>query len=119
MPMQIVNRELYQDRTVQNWHRTVFPANAWAIDLDLMGACSRCREPLYLIESTTNPDKPVTILRRLAVKADLPALVIQHDRNVVVRGRLIHPHSHDLANEEQVTAILTLIRAEHAEGSCQ
>jgi hypothetical protein len=113
MPLTIQNQTLYQDRTVQDWHRESFPATHWAIDLDLMGACNRCREPLYLIEATTNPEKPYTILRKLAARAEVPALVIYHDSQVVIGGLLVHPKSHRLHDRDSVTAVCLMVREMH------
>lgn len=119
MPLAIINQHLYEDRTVQNWHRTVFPRDSWAIDLDLMGACSRCRAPLYLIESTTNPQKPLSILKSLAMRARLPALVIQHDTNIIVCGIVIYPERARLEGEQQVHDFLSLVRQIHVDEGCK
>jgi hypothetical protein len=113
MPLQIQNQQLYEDRTVQNWHRTVFPPNHDAIDIDLMGSCHRCREPLYLIESTTNPNKAYTILRKLAIRARIPALVIYHDTHVVIRGLVIHPLRQELSDADAVATLCSQVRSFH------
>jgi hypothetical protein len=113
MPQVILNQALYQDRTVQDWHRESFCSSDWAIDLDLLGACNSCREPLYLIEATTNPNKPLSILRRLAERSNLPALVIMHDTERVLSGRTIWPTSVDLPEEKWVRSVLTIYRQNH------
>jgi hypothetical protein len=91
MPLEIVNKELYQDRTVQDWHRRVMPRDADAIDVDLVGVCrhSYCREPLYWIEATTNPNKPATILRRFAQMTNAYGLVVQHDTETLTDVRVV------------------------------
>ena len=115
MPLNIVNQALYADRTVQNWHRTIFPPDFGAIDLDLLGYCNRgwCRQTLYLIESTTNPNKPLTVITKLAARAGVAALMIQHDQNVIVRGKLIYPIARDLPDELSVFDAIREIRAVH------
>lgn len=85
-PLKIVNPSLYADRTVQDWHRSTFGPQDDAIDLDLFGACHRCREPLYLIEGSTFARKPTTILVSLARRANVPAFLVLHNRTTVVGG---------------------------------
>lgn len=111
----IRNMDLYQDRTVQDWHRNTFHRDCWAIDLDLMGACHSCRAPLYLIEATTNPNKPTSILRALAQRADVPALVIYHRDRLIVRGRHVWPADMPIASEPQIRQYLTWLRESHAD----
>lgn len=91
MPLHIQNHTLYQDRTVQDWHRNTLPPIATAIDIDLMGACKTCSTPTYLIEATTNPNKPTNILRALAKRANTPALLIVHNCDVVLYADHIWP----------------------------
>jgi hypothetical protein len=92
MPLEIQNQALYADRTVQDWHRRVMPRNADAIDVDLMGVCphSWCRKSLYAYESTTNPNKPVSILRRLAMDAQLVGIAVFHDTDGITGHRVIY-----------------------------
>lgn len=115
MPLQIVNQALYADRTVQNWHRTIFPPDFDAIDVDLLGYCHRgsCRQTLYLIESTTNPNKPLTVITKLAERAGVVGLMIQHDQNVILRGRVVHPDRIELPDEFSVFEAIRDIRASH------
>lgn len=113
MPRDIQNHDLYQDRTVQDWHRESFPADHWAIDLDLMGACRRCRQPLYLIESTTNPNKPSSILLRLAQRADIPAFVIYHDTEHITSAKRIYPSHKIYGDAIQVQMALVVARLMH------
>jgi hypothetical protein len=117
-PREVVNPELYADRTVQDWHRATFDADCWAIDLDLMGACKKCAESLYLIEASTNPEKPTRILRRLGERAGVPALLILHKDKMVTGGRVIywpwHPELRPrLRDEEAIVRVLRSIRREH------
>ena len=122
MPLQIQNQVLYADRTVQDWHRRVMPGNADAIDLDLMGVCpySWCRKSLYGIEATTNPNKPASILLRLARDAGMAGIIVYHDSETITDHRVIYdPHglkvSEDASRDagESLEAYLMLIRAFH------
>lgn len=113
MPHEILNPALYADRTVQDWHRRTFPTHHWAIDLDLMGACNMCREPLYLIESTTNPNKPTSILRALARRSGLDAFVIQHDTTRILSGNCIFPMPKRYESEAEMVEALVAIRLVH------
>ncbi len=119
MPAEILNQIAYHDRTVQDWHRERFPNNNWAIDLDLLGACCRCRQPLYLIEASTNPNKPTTILRCLARQADLPAFLIIHDNATITGGYQLWPTTTRLSDEEQTAAALAAVRADHLANQCR
>lgn len=116
-PAHILNEALYYDRTVQDWHRNELPSDWSAIDLDLMGTCRRCSEPLYLIEATTRTDKPVSMLRALAKRADLPAFVIVHDLEQVTGGRILWPAVAALQSEQMVRYFLATIRRNHARQS--
>lgn len=91
MPLEIQNQALYADRTVQDWHRREMPRDHDAIDLDLMGVCHRgyCREPLYFIEATTNPDKPSSILRKLAQKCDAYGFIVVHDTETITLVKVV------------------------------
>jgi len=116
MPLHIGNRELYQDRTVQDWHRRMMPRDADAIDVDLVGVCrhSYCREPLYWIEATTNPNKPATILRRFAQMTNAYGLVVQHDTEQITAFRYVNQSSlMNLPNHGPLDEHLTAIRKAH------
>ena len=106
------NVGLYQDRTVQDWHRDAFPSTYHAIDLDLMGCCHLCREPLYLIEATTNPEKGYSILRRLALRSNLPGFVVYHDREQVTSA--LHINDGRRFNREGFEQVIHKIRQHHA-----
>lgn len=112
------NQTLYQDRTVQDWHFDTFSADCWAIDVDLMGCCKACGEPLYLIEATTNPEKPTRLLMKLAVRAEVPALLILHQDARITGGRVIYspmrPTCHDrLRDQRHVYQCIAKIRRAH------
>lgn len=110
----IHNEDLYHDRTVQDWHRQAFDRDCWAIDLDLMGVCRSCRQPLYLIESTTNPAKPTSILRNLGERAAVPALVVWHDTHNITGAQQVWPHPLlRKLTEPDLRAYLTWLRVQH------
>jgi hypothetical protein len=113
MSLRIVNPALYLDRTVQNWHRTALPADATATDLDLMGYCSRCCAPLYLIEATTRGDKTAPAMFELARRANVPALIIRHDRALPVAGREVWPHRRLWSCADDIRTALLNARAHH------
>ena len=122
MPLEIQNEALYHDRTVQDWHRRVMPRNADAIDLDLFGTCHRawCRDPLYFIEASTNPSKPVSILNRLSRKADGFGILVVHDTDGITGFRVVYDPTGgklpDFASEdasEGLERLLTFIRLFH------
>ena len=124
MPLQIMNEKLYHDRTVQDWHRRVLPPDADAIDIDLFGMCRRsyCRDPLYFIEATTNPNKPTTILRRLAEKADAYGIVAEHDTDGITGFRVVFDPTKGKTPEiacerpgDALAVLLLWIRKFHAE----
>ena len=123
MPLTIMNEALYHDRTVQDWHRRVMPRDADAIDLDLFGTCRLpyCRDPLYFIEATTNPQKPVSILRRLAQKADGFGIVVVHDTETITSFRVVHDPTGgrvpEIASQdpgEALSVLLSWVREFHA-----
>lgn len=122
MPLQILNETLYHDRTVQDWHRRTMARDADAIDIDLMGVCHdfKCRDPLYIIEATTNPNKPATILRRLAEKSEAVGIVAVHNTETITGFRVVHDpfnlKSLQIASEDPETVFkyfLAVIRVYH------
>lgn len=104
-PSTVLNPALYADRTVQDWHRNTFNKAAWAIDIDLLGACLICRTPLYLLESTTNPEKPVAIIGALSRLSGVPAFTILHHGGQILRADAIGGN----ARHEGETAVKTLL----------
>ena len=112
-PQEIQNQQLYHDRTVQDWHRNSFPSDWWAIDLDLVGVCNKCRESLYFIESTTNPNKATSILKRLAQKSGTTALIVYHSNGLIMRGKVVFPDMLPLKSEEEISDYLRSVRDDH------
>ena len=110
----IRNPALYADRTVQEWHRDAFPNDYTAIDVDLLGACRRCRNTLYLIEATTNTEnKTYTIVQRLAQRSGAHAFVVFHDERVVTGAKKVWPLPLLALQTDQLVALVHLIRDAH------
>ena len=106
------NPSLYFDRTVQNAHRQL-PRWCSASDVDLLGWCTICGDPLYFVEATTNPNKHGKWLVRLAESADVPAMLVWHDRMDITRGRVIWPVAVDLVGKNAVLKLWMSLRYDH------
>lgn len=63
------------DRRYNDWHYSL-PGRVDYIDLDGVEDCWDCRDPLALVETTTNPEKSTSILRKLAARAGVPAWLV-------------------------------------------
>ena len=113
MPDQVQNWEAYFDPTIRLWHRRALPRDCWAIDLDLVGACKVCRQPLYLIEATRNPDKATSVLERFATMCDVPALIVWHDDNGPTHARSLFPFEFKMNCEDDIVRYLSEIREYH------
>lgn len=109
----IRNLDLYQDRTVQDWHRDAFPSTFHAMDVDLMGYCHICRTPLYALEATTNPQKGYTVMKKLSEIASMPGFVVYHDRNVVTSS--MHIADKRTFNRDEFEQVIHKIRRHHHE----
>lgn len=115
---QVRNAALYADRTVQDWHRDAMPGNADALDIDLLGVCADrvCRRPLYVIESTTNPDKNTGMVRALARHAGAVAVLVVHNTDQIVEWRRESPRGLDAprgTTGEELRHYLLDLRADH------
>lgn len=93
MPLEIQNPEKYLDRTVQDWHRTTFGPFDKAMDIDLLGFCNSCSDPLYLLEASENPSKPLTVCRKVAKGLKIPLFLVLHANGEVTGGRFDHKPS--------------------------
>ena len=114
--LEIVNAELYADRTFQNWHRKAFGREDDAIDIDLYGVCHnwKCRKGLYLIESSTDRNKSTSILRALAKAAGVNAYLVLHDGARPYYARRIWPDGHHVVlGEESIQGMLKDLRLAH------
>ncbi len=115
VPGHVRNPDDYFDRTIQHWHMRVMPSNHSAIDLDLMGYCDAagCRQPLYLIEATSNAEnKATSVLAALARSANVPALLLVHANGEFSKWKRVGGRS-DWHDEARCIAYLTLIRRAH------
>lgn len=112
-PMEIQNDEQYADRTVEDWHRNNLPDYCWAIDIDLVGACSICRQPIYLIESTSSRCKATTILVQFASMTGLPAMTILHDWKKPLYAQMLTHQAKRYHGEDAIKNLLLDIRRDH------
>lgn len=116
-PDRVQNEDLYHDRTFQDWHRATFPKDHWAFDLDLFGACKWCKEPLWLAESTTNPNKSTTVLHALARRANVHGFLVLHDRSTLLLARVVWSptlrRGTEIKSQKQIEATLWAIRFLH------
>ena len=68
-----------RDLGFSQWHRERFDDDCKAFDLDMVGMCHRCDQPLYAIESTRSTGfKPTKWTRRVAVILNVPAYLIRY-----------------------------------------
>jgi hypothetical protein len=63
------------DRRFLDFHYTL-PADFHFMDLDGVPFCSRCREPLALVETSRDPRKATRVIYNLAERAKLRAYLI-------------------------------------------
>lgn len=85
----ITHPDQLHDRTVKDWHRTL-PPNYAATDIDLLGYCRQCHQPIYLIEDTSTNAKPtwlITMFHNLATTLHIPAILIIHRNGHIIGGR--------------------------------
>jgi len=70
-----------RELTMSRWHREGFPDDAVAIDVDLMGSCPNCCEPIYLWECVRG-DRPksTAYMRGLvhSLTVPVPLLLIRY-----------------------------------------
>jgi hypothetical protein len=109
------------DRRFNDYHYN-WPKDWWYIDLDGLEVCSRCREPLLLYEVSRDSEKPTSIIRKLASKAGVPAVLVivpdageTFDDSTVVNWRWVGSwvwHEESLGTFQATVAEL---RQKHAE----
>jgi hypothetical protein len=119
-PLVIQNSDAYNEHWIQHWHRATFGADAWAIDLDLVGACHRCGAALYLIEATHNPDKSTRIMRSISAMTGLPAILVRHNDDAVIRATWQHAAAYKvrIGGEEELKDAIGDLRERHR-SQCQ
>ena len=89
------------------WHRTI--DNLAAVDIDLVEVCSKCYQPLLLIEHAYDKGqtyKNCTTTMKLARQSKIPAMLIFYKDMKTFRVRKLYPR---LENERTVQAS-TLVR---------
>jgi hypothetical protein len=68
-----------RDLTINLWHRATFGDEAKALDLDLVGMCHRCDQPLYAWEATRSTlYKPTKWLRRITSQQNVPGYLVTY-----------------------------------------
>ena len=122
-PLRVQNRVAYLDRTLNDWHRIAFSKECTAIDLDLVGVCqySSCREWLYLLEGTRDPNKHTNIVRSGSRQMGVSSYCVRLGTQRPVGAALIWAPL-DMAHlpkavvgEQAVKDLFTLIRKIHNE----
>jgi hypothetical protein len=102
------------------WHRDQPDNQACAIDIDLLGYCRRCVEPLYLIEATRSTTrKTAFVLERTGSKLGVPVWVVYQDKSGRKPGEILVDDRSSRRNlgwlpEAEVWQMLTRIRSAHA-----
>lgn len=104
-----------QSKQVNEWHRSEFPDDYAAFDVDLVGVCEDCATTLYMQEHATTDEKPTRFLRKLSAdhKDTPPVFLIIHeptDEPVIRRIEEVFPHRSDHTPESYVERIHQLRR---------
>jgi hypothetical protein len=63
---------------MSQWHRDVFGDECKAFDLDLVGVCGACQNPLYVWETTRAAVKATTWTGRTAFRFNVPGFLIHY-----------------------------------------
>lgn len=106
------NPDTYYDRVIQDWHMLNMPKDHDAIDLDLFGVCHSCRQPLYMIEGSSDPKKATSILQALSRRTGTPGLLMLSEDSVFTRWRLVGEPG-DWQDPAAAVKYLTLVRRAH------
>ena len=103
-----------------DWHREQPDLDAKAIDIDLLGYCKHCLDPLYLIEATRGRNrKNASVLEHLGRMIGVPVWVVYQDKTgahpgeILVDNRTAGTH-HGWLPEDRVWRMLQAIRSAHA-----
>lgn len=67
-----------RDLTISAWHRRNFDDDQSAFDLDLIGVCKLCGNPLYVWETTRAADKNTTWTGRSAHRFNVPGYLVTY-----------------------------------------
>lgn len=105
------------------WHRDPsHEDDAKAIDIDLLGYCAGCLDPLYLVEATRGRNrKTAIVLEHLGEQLSVPVFVAYQDKTgahpeqILLDDRTTHVN-HGWIAEAEVWSILSSLRAEHRDG---
>lgn len=84
MSREIRDRAEYEagSKWFADWHREQPEYNAKAIDVDLLGYCPSCKDPLYLIEATRSSGrKCADVLEHLGEIVNVPVWVVYQQKD--------------------------------------
>ncbi len=102
------------------WHRDQPDDNAKMIDLDSLGYCPTCLDPLYLIEATRGRNrKPAHVTEHLGRLIETVVWVVYQDKSgahpgeILVHQRVPRDVNHGWLPENEVWQMLQALRAEH------
>lgn len=108
------NPAKYYDRTVQEWHATTLGRDCSAIDIDLMGFCRKCSEPLYLIEAAETEQKSTRVVERLGLLAGIPALLVVHAGGLIRKAKRVDiPKTGEWRSADELVEYLDRLRRLH------
>jgi hypothetical protein len=66
-----------RDLSINLWHRATFGDDAKALDVDLIGMCGRCDQPLYAYEATRSQGyKATKWLRQICLQQNVPGYLV-------------------------------------------
>lgn len=116
-PYEIQNEDalVRSTRFLHDWHRSTFGRRAKMIDLDGIGYCPDCFERLYVIEGTSNPEKPVAFVRSIAEALRIPAVLFRHDAAITEVVRVTLLDTQTSGDEEYAKDLFGSFRERHSE----
>lgn len=102
------------------WHRDQPDDHAKMIDLDSLGYCPRCLDPVYLIEATrANKRKQAAVTEHLGRLVNATVWVVYQDKTgshpgeILVHQRVPVDVNHGWLPQDQVWQMLQALRSSH------
>lgn len=122
MARHIFNEDEYEhgSKWFARWHRDHPENNATMIDLDGVGYCQACLQPLYLIEATrATKRKNASVTERLGELLGATVWVVYQDKAGGHPGEILLDDrtagiNHGWLSEERVWGMLSAVRSGHA-----
>lgn len=112
-----------RDLAFSRWHRAIPRDDFTWIDIDHCAYCDECKDPIYLVELAQDVGqgwKATTVTRRLALKLDIPALLVLYtadDSEQITRFRVkrIAPEfgSFVVVEPQELVDWITKVRDQH------